>query len=444
MPTPDPGAVPDGAGPGDLAGLRVLAISSLYPPHHLGGYEAVHRSVDEELTRRGAAVRVLVSDHREEDALVRHLPDPPDVHRELRSYWQDHAFPRMGPFRVLAQERHNHRTLLRHLEEHRPDVVAFWAMGGMSLSLIGAVRTAGIPAVHVVHDRWPVYGPQFDRFARGIRPLGPLRGPLARRLGTDRPRRPQGTVLVNATDLAEELARTRAIPASWRVIPPGVEVPAEPAPLAPWRGRLLSLGRLDPRSGPDVAVDALVGLGPSFRLTLAGGGDPAVARALRERADQAGVGPRLTLTGRTEPEDLPALLAAHDALLVPVRRPEPFGRAPLQAMAHGLPVVATALGGQGSYLRDGENALVVPVDDPDAVAAAVRRLHGEPGLRERLRAGGRTTAEDHDELRARTRMADAIAQAAGAGMAADEGASWDAGVASDPSAPDGGPGGPAA
>jgi glycosyltransferase involved in cell wall biosynthesis len=412
MPTPDPGAVPDGAGRGDLTGLRVLAVSSLYPPHHLGGYEAVHRSVDEELTRRGAAVRVLVSDHREPDALQRHLPDPPGVHRELRSYWRDHAFPRMGPFRVLAQERHNHRTLLRHLEEHRPDVVVFWAMGGMSLSLIGAVRTAGIPEVHVVHDRWPVFGPQFDRFARGIRPLGPARGPLARRLGTDRPRRPEGTVLLNSRHLAEELARTRAIPAGWRVIAPGVDVPPEITPAVPWRGRLLGLGRLDPGTGPDVAVDALVALGPSFRLTIAGGDDPAVARALRERADAAGVGPRLTLTGRAEPEDLPALAAGHDALLYTARRPEPFGRVPLQAMAHGLPVVATALGGQDEVLRDEENALVVPVDDSAAVAAAVRRLSTEPGLRERLRAGGRATAEEHDEVRARARMADAIARAA--------------------------------
>jgi glycosyltransferase involved in cell wall biosynthesis len=437
MPTPDPGAVPDGAGRGDLTGLRVLAISSLYPPHHLGDPEAVHRSVDAELTRRGAAVRVLVSDHREDDALERHLPDPPDVHRELRSYWRDHAFPRMGPFRVLKQERHNHRTLLRHLEEHRPDVVVFWAMGGMSLSLIGAVRTAGVPAVHVVHDRWPVYGPQFDRFARGIRPLGPARGPLARSLGTDRPRRPAGTVLLDSRQLAEELARTRAIPAGWRVIPRGVEVPAELPAAVPWRGRLLCLGRLDPRSGPDVAVDALVALGPSFRLTFAGGGDPAVARALRERADEAGVGPRMTLTGRAEPEDLPALMAAHDALLFPVRRSAPFGRVPLQAMAHGLPVVATAPGDQDEALRDGENALLVPVDDPQAVAAAVRRLQTEPGLRERLRAGGRATAEQRDAVRVRSRMADAFARAASdAPEAADPasagpaGADGDAGVLS--------------
>jgi glycosyltransferase involved in cell wall biosynthesis len=440
MPAPDPGAVPDGAGPGDLAGLRVLAISSLYPPHHLGGYEAVHRGVDEELIRRGADVRVLVSDHLEQDALERRLPDPPGVHRELRSYWRDHAFPRMGPFRVLAQERHNHRVLRRHLQEHRPDVVVFWAMGGMSLSLVGAVRHAGIPEVHVVHDRWPIYGPQFDRFARGIRPLGPARGALARSLGSDRPRRPGGTVLLNSLRLADELVRTRSIPVGWRVISPGVQVPPELPPAPAWRGRLLCLGRLDPRKGPDVAVDALVALGPAFRLTIAGGGDAAVSRALRERADEAGVGPRLTLAGRIERDDVPALMAHHDALLFPVRWSEPFGLVPLEAMAHGLPVVATALGGQDEYLRDGENALVVPVDDPGAVAAAVRRLHGEPGLRERLRAGGRATAEEHDDVRVRARMADAIAGAATTAGRGDDGEGRDEpGAPAVRDAPAGGP-----
>jgi glycosyltransferase involved in cell wall biosynthesis len=395
-------------------GLRVLGISSLYPPHHLGGYELVHRGVDERLRAAGHAVRTLVTDHVEPAAAARGLPDDPDVHRELRWYWRDHAFPRLWPRTVLALERHNHRVLQRHLAEHRPDVVVFWAMGGMSLSLVGAVRSAGIPAVFVVHDRWPIYGPAFDRFAKLLRPLGRAGGPAARALGADRPRGPEGTVLLNSLRLADELVRTRSIPPGWSVLAPGVPLPARPAPERPWGGRLLCLGRLDERKGVDVAVDALALLPEDVRLTVVGGGDVAVADALRVRAGRAGVGDRVQVRPAVDRSALPELFAAHDALVFPVRWSEPFGLVPLEAMSFGRPVVATAIGGQAEYLRDGGNALVVPTDDATALAAAVRRLATDDGLRARLRAGGLTTAAGLDETVFQAGVEDAILRAAGA------------------------------
>lgn len=394
--------------------LRVLGISSLYPPHHLGGYELVHRGVDERLRAAGHAVRTLVTDHVEQGATARGLPDDPDVHRDLRWYWHDHAFPRLSPKAVGTLERHNHRVLRRHFARHRPDVVVFWAMGGMSLSLVGAVRTAGIPAVFVVHDRWPIYGPVFDRFARTTRLLGRAAGPVARALGSDRPRGPEGTVLLNSLRLADELVRTRSIPPGWSVLPPGVPLPEAPAPERPWGARLLCLGRLDERKGVDVAVDALALLPADVRLTVVGGGDPAVAHDLRARADRAGAGDRLELRPAVDRAALPGLFAEHDALVFPVRWSEPFGLVPLEAMSFGRPVVSTAIGGQAEYLRDGDNALVVPTDDPIAVAAAVRRLATDADLRARLRAGGLSTAAGLDEATFQAGVEDAIVRAAAA------------------------------
>jgi glycosyltransferase involved in cell wall biosynthesis len=401
------GEPPTGSGP-----LRVLAISSLYPPHHLGGYELVHRGVDQRLRAAGVDVRVLATDHVEQDALERRRPDDPGVHRELRWYWRDHAFPRMSPARTLGLERHNHRVLRRHLAEHRPDVVVFWAMGGMSLSLVGAVRRAGIPAVFVVHDRWPIYGPVFDRFAKGLRPLMAARGPVARALGSDRPRGPEGTVLLNSLRLADELVRTRSIPPGWSVLPPGIPLPEAPAPERPWGGRLLCLGRLDERKGVDVVVDALALLPEDVRLTVVGGGDPSVAADLRTRAERAGVGGRLELRPAVDRDALPPLFAAHDALVFPVRWSEPFGLVPLEAMSFGRPVISTDVGGQAEYLEDQDNALVVPIDDPTAVAAAVGRLAGDPELRSRLRAGGLRTAEGLDERAFQSGVEAAIRRAA--------------------------------
>src|SRR2546423_10978140 len=119
----------------------------MYPPHHLGGYELVWRGAVRHLRSLGHEVRVLTTDFR--------VPEPSeaedeDVHRELRWWWREHAFPRR-PFRErLAIERHNAALLEQHLDELRPDVVTWWSMGGMSLSLLETARRHRVPALSFV------------------------------------------------------------------------------------------------------------------------------------------------------------------------------------------------------------------------------------------------------------------------------------------------------
>jgi glycosyltransferase involved in cell wall biosynthesis len=66
-------------------------------------------------------------------------------------------------------------------------------------------------------------------------------------------------------------------------------------------------------------------------------------------------------------------------------------------MALGRPVVATGMGGSGEYLHDGVNCLLASPSDPSSLADSVKRLAGDQGLRERLRAGGSRTARTHTE-----------------------------------------------
>jgi glycosyltransferase involved in cell wall biosynthesis len=138
-----------------------------------------------------------------------------------------------------------------------------------------------------------------------------------------------------------------------------------------------------------------------------------VAADLRARAVRLGVADRLELRDAVDRDALPALFREHDALVFPVRWSEPFGLVPLEAMSFGRPVVSTAVGGQAEYLRDRENTLVVPVDDPAAVARAVARLAGDPGLRARLRSGGLETAAALDEAGFQDEVVAEIRRAAG-------------------------------
>src|SRR5439155_26334794 len=87
---------------------------------------------------------------------------------ELQMCWRPHYVPDMSAAARLRLEEHNRRVFNRHLKQHRPEVVTWWAMGGMSLSLVERVRRASVPAVAFVHDDWPDYARSMDGWMRAF------------------------------------------------------------------------------------------------------------------------------------------------------------------------------------------------------------------------------------------------------------------------------------
>lgn len=155
---------------------------------------------------------------------------------------------------------------------------------------------------------------------------------------------------------------------------------------------LLAMGRLHENKAYDVLLRALPLL-PDSWLWLAGEGP--LQADLTGLADELGVSDRVRFLGWRD--DKEALLAAADLVVVP-SRVEPFGNVILDAWAAGRPLVAAAAAGPAAYATDGENALLVPIDDADALAAAIRRVLDEPALRAGLVAGGtRSHAEGYTE-----------------------------------------------
>ena len=371
----------------------------MYPPHDLGGgYELTWRAAVARLRAAGHDLRVLTTDYRRPE--LEGAPEDPDVHRELRWYWRDHRWPRLGPRACLGIERHNAAALDRHLAAVSPDVVNWWAMGGMSLSLIERVRRAGIPAVGVVGDDWLRYGPGVDGWLRKLRRVpGPLATLVERASGV--PVRVDldagGFWLFNSETTRRRAAESGlALPAAG-VAHPGIDHELfRRAPAPPWRWRLLYVGRIDARKGVDTAIGALPSLPPEATLAVVGGGDEDHLRELRELAERLGVASRVSF-GRAPREELPGVYADADVLVFPVRWEEPWGLVPLEAMAVGVPVVATGAGGSGEYLAHEDNCLLFsPRDGREALAAAVRRLAGDEDLRGRLREAGLHTAARFD------------------------------------------------
>jgi len=379
--------------------VRVLSVGNMYPPHDLrGGYELTWRSAVAHLRGAGHAVRVLTTDFRSPD-VPPDDPEDPDVHRELRWYWRDHAFPRMSMRGRVALERHNAAVLGRHLSDLRPDVVNWWGMGGMSLTLVERARRAGLPAVGVVGDEWMRYGPRVDGWLRPFHGR-PRLARLAERV-TGLPARVDlggaGLWLFNSEFERRSMYAAGIDLPRAEVAHPGIDERLfEPAPERPWEWRLLYLGRMDPRKGVHVAVEALAHL-PDATLTLQGAGDPAYLEELRTLARRLGVDDRVAFVSVPRAE-LRQVYADCDAVLFPAQWEEPWGLVPLEAMAVGRPVVASGTGGSREYLgHEGNCLLYEPVESAQALAGAVSRLAGDQDLRARLRAAGSETAVRYTE-----------------------------------------------
>jgi glycogen(starch) synthase len=380
--------------------VRVLVVAGLYPPNHVGGYETACASFVGHLRDQGHEVRVLAAHH----PVPPGLAEEPGVFREL-DWYRDRKlnFRGVSPAARLGLERRNHGVMANHLDTFRPEVINWWAMGGMSLSLLAVPERRGIPAIGMVSDEWMVYAPKVDGWTRAFR----TRPRLGRAVSAV-------TGVPTALDYSSgarwsfvsrfllDKVRAQGIELGETLIGhTGINLPE----LAPTRaadgfaGRLLYVGRVAAVKGVDVAVGALAELPRESTLTIVGAADEDFASRLEEITRESGLSERVRLDPPAERRALSALYGSADALLFPVRWDEPWGLVPLEAMACGVPVIATGTGGSAEYLVDESNCLLVPRDDATALARAVRRLADDPALRARLRQQGLVTARRFPEQR---------------------------------------------
>jgi glycosyltransferase involved in cell wall biosynthesis len=177
--------------------------------------------------------------------------------------------------------------------------------------------------------------------------------------------------------------------------------------------RLVAMGRLDRQKGFDVLIRAFAAIAarhPRLRLVIFGEGP---ARAdLQKQIDDLGLADRVELPG-VVPGPAAALRDA-DIFVLPSRY-EGFPNALCEAMACGIPVVASDTGAVSEIVRDGENGLVVPTEDSAAVAAALERLVSDKALRARLAAQAPGVTERYSLANVRRTWDDAILSAIAAG-----------------------------
>ena len=283
--------------------------------------------------------------------------------------------------------------LRRYLRQGRFDLVHSQDLRMHRLWTVPA-RTAGI--AHVWHQRTPTRSRRAVGFARFATEI----------------------VAVSAfcREALPDAMRARASvvldPVAETALPDGDAIRARLLALSgatPDRPVIGFAANLAPRKRADVFVAAaerlLAGDGPRPVFAILGEEREPDAAALRARIADAGLAGDVALIGPQRP--LEPWLAAFDILAAPARR-EAFGRVLVEAMLAGTPVVAADEGGHREILRHGETGLLVPPDDPDALARAMRGLLQDPERSAALARAGRADARARFSVDAHLREMEAV------------------------------------
>lgn len=374
--------------------MRVLFVARRSRAHVLGGMEDHLHTVSSELSRRGHDVLVLTARHpdgiREETVdgvRWRYLDVAPVPGRE----WDDTLERSVREliahehFDVVHSQSTSATVLLRRPIDGLPPIVLSLHGNWWSIVLAGfyqvrrnpSVRTAlkFVANVRAVSQRH-FQGGQWWRF-RSCDASVPSRSQLRGARISHLIRKDRLHVVPSGID--PELFRPVDRDAE-RVrlgLPAGVPV-------------AVVVGRLDNGKGPMVALEAVARLQEIGDLHLVFVGDGDERAALEARASTLQVTDRVVFTGRIEPAAVAAYMAAADVFVFPTLLAEAGPLVIAQAMAVHTPVVASRIGAVPEMLGDREEfGVLVPAGDPDALAAALRRLVCDPELRARMGEAGR-------------------------------------------------------
>lgn len=395
--------------------MRILFLSNLYPPHDLGGWEQNCQEMAHRLQNRGHACHVLTSRYgmnglpAPQESVTRALYLQADIHhyRPLDFFW-----------RRPWQEWANRRALRRALDSFQPDVVFIWGMWNLSRQIAyRAEQWMNGRVAYAIAGYWPMepdaheaYWQRTARRSWARTLMAPARWLARRSLAREKATHPLALEQVACVSeyVRRKLTDAGALPHGARVIYNGID----PYPFlqaathrtpSPHLLRLIYTGGLVAHKGVHTTIEALGvvqrrGQVDEMHLSIAGGGHPEYEARLKRRVEELGLGDRVAFRGRVPRAEIAELLAGHDVFLFTSVYEEPIARSVMEAMAAGLSVIGTPVGGQGEMLQDGANALVFSPDDPEGLAACILRLQRDPELRARLAEAGRRTVVERFTL----------------------------------------------
>jgi glycogen(starch) synthase len=356
--------------------VRIALLPSAYAPA-VGGVEILTARLASHLQSRGHAVEVWTSRSHGDALPLREDIDGVHVRRFVFTLPRADA---RALLRFPAAGLTNLSALRAASREFRPEVLHVQCFSGngayaTALSHLTRVPLAITLQGETVMDDHDIY----DRSAT-------LRTAL--RLGL---RRAAAVTGCSAFTLHDARDRFGLDMNKARVVFNGVDLdePSETRVRPPFPRYVLGVGRVVPKKGFDLLVDAfsrLQHLDPAVGLVVGGAG-PELER-LRRDVVARGLEERVFLPGRLTRGEVVALMQ-HATVFAMPSRVEPFGIVALEAWRAGVPVVVTSHGGTPEFVEDGVSGLVADPRDPERLATALQSLLVSPELRERVVEGAR-------------------------------------------------------
>jgi glycosyltransferase involved in cell wall biosynthesis len=425
--------------PRDIA-VKILVLTNLYPPHHAGTYDCRCQIVCEELRALGHEIHLLTSNYGTKSG-----QSMPGIDRQLILNGQ-FGVPKASGFMELKElEAANNRALRDAIEAFKPQVVFVWSLLGLSKSLIFSLEQTGLPIAYDVADDWLVSELRVDpwlnfwnceklpfkeaalrkslemsgqrdawdekmptRFDKSVKRMPSLftgSGP-APEIEPDtirtfpfkriyfcslamKERAVQSGYSVNHADVIQPLIQTELFKG---------EVKPESAPA----NKLLVFRNLVEGCGAITALESFAKVrqtNPDAHLDFYGLGDSQYIARLKSMAVQEKLS--INVAAINDPlRELPTIFPKYDVYLHTAERQEPLSIAPLEAMACGLPVIGTQMGGVGSFLVNEDNALTYVAGDAANLTEKIQIVQAYPDFRHKMALRGQQRVVDGHNINA--------------------------------------------
>jgi glycosyltransferase involved in cell wall biosynthesis/GT2 family glycosyltransferase len=380
--------------------LRIVHLVHGWPPFQHGGTELYAAwLVEQQRGRHAVSVYGRAADPARADRDAVEILD-----RGTRVRLLTNLFTARNPLRRNAiRDRAVERDFERFLRQQQPDLLHVHHLAGHAFSLAHVARGLGIPIVMQIQDWWALCarvqlldrhgnrcsGPSFSKCARcapltKLRPAGVMNRLMhaIRRTAARSALRTADAFIAGSNAIRADYTGVVPPATPFHVIPYGIALPAGHAPRGP-AGRPVRfgfVGSIAPHKGVHTAVDAMRGI---ENATLHVWGD---AGAFPEYVRSMQAGGNVTFAGRFAEDEKPGVFAAMDVLLVPSIGLESFCLTAREAMASGVPVIATSGAALSEAFEHGVCGEFFPPGDVAALRAILRRVAEDPSIVDRWAA----------------------------------------------------------
>ena len=391
--------------------MRILLLSNLYPPYMLGGAEILARDYALKLEELGHEVLVLTSSYglpkAQQDGhtwRTLHYASSPHFDRSLPPWQQLNLLP---DYYQSFHHSANVKELQRAITTTKPDVLYIWEITGIGLnSMLKALNYVEIPVVFHLGNYWLHYAlsPQTEQTRLRTRWLKKML------IGSVPPLTYSSLIAVSQsvkeeyTGVGCDAERIEVIyngidARFLNTLPAGGERTNGTAGPGERKVQLLYVGRVCAEKGVKVILQALdifvnEQKQQHFHLNVFGDGDEVYRRELEAFLQEKQLTQFVTFHGRVPQDELIQHYDRSDIMLIPSLWKEPFGLVVAEAMARGLPVIASKVGGPAEIITHGVDGWLVEPGDERALATAINQLLDDPATCKRLAQAAQATVQE--------------------------------------------------